>query len=88
MNLQGLIVCRNLLDAEIFDGAADEFESAARLIEHAERLGLSGNLYRTYLIYLLAHEPNVISTSIEMQGGKIGKSLREIFKRDVELLLP
>jgi len=88
MNLQGLIVCRNLLDAEIFDGTTDEFETAARLIERAERLGLSGNLYRAYLIYLLAHEPNLISTTIEMRGGVIGESLREIFIHDVEILLP
>ena len=88
MNLQGLIVCRNLLDEEIFGGAIDEFEIAARLIERAERLGLCGNLYRAYLIYLLAHEPNLISTTLEAQGGKIGESLREIFKHDVEILLP
>ena len=88
MNLQELIVCRNLLDEEVFGGETDEFKINARLIERAERLGLSGNLYRTYLIYLLAHDPNLISTSIEMQGGKIGKSLREIFKRDIEILLP
>ena len=88
MNLKDLIVCRNLLNEEIFGGETDEFKIAARLIERAERLGLGGNLYRTYLIYLLAHDPNLISTSIEMQGGKIGKSLREIFKHDVEILLP
>jgi len=88
MNLQGLIVCRNLLDAEIFDGAAEESEVAARLIEHAETLGLSGNLYRSYLIYLLAHEPNLISTTLELRGGLIGESLREIFTHDVEILLP
>ncbi|MBQ3727649.1 MAG: ATP-binding protein [Selenomonadaceae bacterium] len=88
MNLQGLIVCRNLLDTEIFDGAADKFETASHLVERAELLGLSGNLYRAYLIYLLAHEPNLISTSIEMRGGKIGESLREIFVHDVEILLP
>ena len=88
MNLQGLIVCRNLLDEEIFDGAANEFETAAKLIERAELLGLSGNLYRAYLIYLLAHEPNLVSTSIEMRGGIIGESLREVFVHDVEILLP
>jgi len=49
---------------------------------------LSGNLYRSYLIYLLAHEPNLVSTSIEMHGGKIGESLREVFKKDIEILLP
>ena len=88
MNLQGLIVCRNLLDDKIFDGAADEFEIASLLVERAERLGLSGNLYRAYLIYLLAHEPNLISTTLETNGGKIGESLREIFIHDVEILLP
>ena len=88
MNLQGLIVCRNLLKEEVFGGIADRFEISARLIEKAEQLGLSGNLYRAYLIYLLAHEPNLISTSIELRGGKIGNDLREVFKRDIEILLP
>jgi hypothetical protein len=88
MNLQGLIVCRNLLNEEVFGGIADRFEISARLIEKAEMLGLRGNLYRAYLIYLLAHEPNLISTSIEMRGGKIGNDLREVFKHDIEILLP
>lgn len=88
MNLQGLIVCRHLLNEEVFGGIADRFEISARLIERAERLGLSGNLYRAYLIYLLAHEPNLVSTSIEMHGGQIGESLREVFKHDIEILLP
>lgn len=88
MNLQGLIVCRNLLDEETFTGAADDFEVAARLIERAERLGLRGNLYSAYLTYLLAHEPNLINATIEQHGGTIGKSLREIFVHDVEILMP
>ena len=88
MNLQGLIVCRNLLDQEIFTGAADKVENAAKLIEQAEQLGLSGNLYRSYLIYLLANEPNLISTTLESNGGVIGDNLREIFVHDVEILLP
>ncbi len=88
MNLQGLIVCRNLLKEEIFGGIADRFEISARLVEKAEQLGLSGNLHRAYLIYLLAHEPNLISTTIELRGGQIGKDLREIFRHDVEILLP
>ena len=88
MNLQGLIVCRNLLDEEIFGGIADRFEIAAKLIERAERLGLSGNLLRAYLIYCLANEQNLISTTIEQRGGQIGKNLREVFKHDIEILLP
>ena len=88
MNLHGLIICRNLLEEEIFGGIADKFQIAAKLIERAEALGLSGNLYRAYLIYLLANEPNLISTTIELRGGKIGDDLREIFKHDLEILLP
>jgi len=88
MNLQNLTVCRKLLDEEIFTGAANEFEIDAHLVERAETLGLSGNLFRAYLIYLLAHEPNLISTTIEQRGGLIGESLREIFIHDVEILLP
>ncbi len=88
MNLQNLIVCRNILDEEIFTGAGDDFDTAAKLVERAENLGLSGNLYRSYLIYLLAHEPNLISTTLELNGGKIGESLREVFIHDAEILLP
>ncbi|MBQ6297173.1 MAG: ATP-binding protein [Selenomonadaceae bacterium] len=88
MNLQRLIIFRNLLDEEIFTGAADKFAIMARLIEKAEQLGLSGNLYRSYLIYLLAHEPNLVSTSIEINDGLIGDNLRESFLHDVEILLP
>lgn len=88
MNLQSLIVCRNLLDDKIFDEAAAESEIAANLIKRAERLGLGGNLYRAYLIYILAHEPNLISTTLEINGGLIGESLREVFIHDVEILLP
>lgn len=88
MNLQELIICRKLLDDDIFTGAADNFFAAAQLIERAERLGLGGNLYRAWLIHQLAHEPNLVSTTIEMRGGLIGTSLREIFVHDAEILLP
>jgi len=88
MNLQSLMVCRNLIKEEIFGGIADKFEIAAKLIEQAEKIGLSGNIYRSYLIYLLAHEPNLISTTIELRGGKIGDDLCEIFKHDLKILLP
>ena len=37
MNLQNLIVCRNILDEEIFTGAGDDFDTAGKLVERAER---------------------------------------------------
>ena len=88
MNLQNLIVCRNLLADKIFDNAEDEFKIAAKLIEQAENLGLSGNIFKNYLIYKLANEENLISETVEKNCGKVGESLKKIFVRDIEILLP
>ena len=87
MNLQNLIICRNLLEDKIFSCAENEFQIAAKLIEQAEILGLSGNLFRSYLIYKLAHKENLISETVE-SFGKVGDSLKKIFVRDIEILLP
>lgn len=87
MNFESLIVCRNLLDEKIFCSSADEFEISAELIEKAEKIGLSGNIFRGYLIYFLMHEKNLISETVELNGGKIGDSLREAFRHDIEILL-
>jgi len=88
MNLQNLIVCRNLIEDEIFNCVENEFEIASKLIEQAEILGLSGNLFRSYLIYKLAHEENLISATVEKTCGEVGDSLKKIFVRDIEILLP
>ena len=73
-NLKELLICRNFSDDETAQ------------IELAEREGLSGNVYRSYAIYKLAHEPNLVSTTIERTGGKIGKSLLDAFKHDIQIL--
>ena len=88
MELKKLMVFRNLLDDEVFSQTNDEFEISSRLIEKAEKLGLYGNLVRSYLIYILAHEPNLVSTTLEMNGGKIGESLKRFFARDILFLMP
>lgn len=86
MNLESLIVCRNLLDDKIFNASADEFETSARLIEKAEQIGLCGDIYKNYLIYTLAHEKNLISETVETSGGKIGEGLKNAFIHDIEIL--
>ena len=86
MNFESLIVCRNLLKDKIFDSSANEFEISARLIEQAEKIGLSGNIYKNYLIYTLAHEKNLVSETVETSGGKIGESLKNAFVHDIEIL--
>lgn len=87
MILKNLTVCRNLLEDIIFNRGEDEFATSAKLIEQAEKLSLSGNLYRSYLIYKLTHEPNLISETVESHG-KVGESLQKIFVRDIEILMP
>lgn len=85
LNLQNLIIFHKLKDDEIF-AESNEIKAAAKLIEKAEKLGLSGNLFRSYLIYQLAHEPNLISETIETNGGKIGESLYKVFQHDLKIL--
>ena len=74
MKFENLIVCKNFN------------VTAAQLIETAERVGFGGNLLRSYIIYKLAHDPNLISETIERTGGKVGESLRDAFKHDLKIL--
>lgn len=84
VSLNGLHVCRKFFFHEMPGMDYNKFVSA--LIELAEREGLSGNVYRSYLIYKLAHDPNLVSNTIERTGGKIGKSLLDAFQHDIEIL--
>ncbi len=88
MEFDKLLVCRNIAKDEVFKAENESFECAAKLIENAEKIGLSGNICGTYLIYKLVHEPNLVSETSEMNGGEIGESLKEIFRRDIEKLMP
>lgn len=86
LNLQNLIIFHKLNKDEIFSNTSDEVKTAAKLIEKSEKLGLSGDLFRSYLIYQLAHEPNLISETVEANGGKIGESLYKAFQHDLKIL--
>ena len=79
--MKDLIVCRNFNDDKIFNET-----NISLLTEIAENVGLGGNLFRSYIIYKLAHEPNLISTTIERTDGKIGESLLDAFKHDLKIL--
>ena len=88
MNLQGLIICRKLLEDVVFNQSVDKFEIAEKLIAQAEQIGLSGNLQRSYLIHKLVNEQNLVSETAEINGGIVGESLREVFIHEIEILLP
>lgn len=94
MDLHNLLVCQKLFDDEIFKSISqilsgeklNKGKVAAKLIEQAERLGLSGNILQAYLIYTLAHQSNCVSFAVEKSNGKVGKSLYKAFCQDIELL--
>jgi len=101
LDLNQLILCRNLLQDEVIHHIAqpadtpEEFRSeaaacAARLIHLAETRGLGGNLMRTYLLYLLVHEKNLAAQAVEefAKDGQIGGSLLQAFIHDLSILLP
>ncbi len=91
-----LQVCQNFYDDEILNflnhaEGSEAYEIAIqkakpKLIEVAERVGLSGLILRRYAIYKLTHEPNLVSTTIERTGGEIGESLLKIFEKDLAYL--
>ena len=108
MKVNHLIVYRGLLQDEVFRGVADLLEasgtealdaelfckSLGTLLERAGALGLSGNLWRAYLTYLLIRDENAFSLSCEFHknGNKSFYAaalsdfaiLREVFHFDWE----
>lgn len=95
-NLHKLLICRSLLDdpavqslMDVLDGDKRQIgPCAAKIIETAEDVGLHGNLLRSYLIYLLVHDPNLAAQTIEMHDSPVGTSLKQAFLHDLTLLLP
>ena len=58
------------------------FETANRLLELSVSHGFAGNLWHTYLTYLLASHENAYSTSCEITGettGSINRAARHDF---------
>lgn len=60
------------------------FETVNALLELSERRGFSGNLWHTYLTFLLANAENAYSTSCEIIGHVEG-SINEIALHDYEI---
>ncbi|WP_337471811.1 DUF815 domain-containing protein, partial [Mitsuokella jalaludinii] len=95
-NLHKLLICRSLLDdtaiqslMAVLDGDKRQTgPCAAKIIETAEDVGLHDNLLRSYIIYLLVHDPNLAAQTIEMYDSPVGTSLKQAFLHDLTLLLP
>lgn len=96
-HLQELLTCRNLLENPVMHTLIEALsnpepslgaKAVAMLVEQAENLGLSGDIVRSYTLHLLSHEPNLVSRTMEVNKGIIGKSLQQAFVHDVEILAP
>ena len=69
LDLHKLLVCHHLLDDKIVEdfnrlicgAGVDKGKLAAEFIEQAEKLGLSGNIIKIYILYMLAHKNNCVS---------------------------
>ncbi|MCH4166360.1 MAG: ATP-binding protein [Megasphaera sp.] len=96
-DLQGLVVCRHFLDDATFQtilaciadpsDANTSSTATAALLEQAEILGLSGNVLRRYVVWLLCEGDNIAAASIE-QNGRPGKGLMAAMAADMTLLWP
>jgi uncharacterized protein len=96
LNLQELLICRSILSDDaikkLLEAIASpqekslQYEFAAKLISHAERLHLSGNILRAYIIYLLSRGDNMVAHITEKSNGKLGTSLHNAFVHDMDIL--
>lgn len=91
-----LIIYRNILADSIIQklvrllnhpaGKTLICECASELIVKAETLGLNGNLFKSYLIYLIARDENMFSITAERTGGQISGSLYDAVLHDMRIL--
>lgn len=98
LDLQNLLVCRNILKEPLIqelseavaapDNLAVSHRFAGHLMEKAEQEGWSGNLIRALFLHMLGQEGCLAAKMAEAAGGKIGASLRNAFIHDMEKLLP
>lgn len=62
------------------------FESINKLLEVANSYGFQGNIWRTYIVYLLVNDENAYSRSCEMTGF-IDGSINEIVHHDFNIIM-
>jgi predicted AAA+ superfamily ATPase len=94
--IQNLLVYRNLLTNKlvgsmqlVLNTNGEErllYEVYAGLIEEAEKHGLRGNLWQSYIVYLISRDENSFSTTVEKTRGQIGTGLRRAVIHDLMLL--
>lgn len=94
-DLDQLLLYRNIIEDELvkkvcefLDGTQKNlpFDLFYKLIQKSEELGLSGNILKSYLVYLISLDENPLSIMAEKTGGQIGRSLRLAAIHDMGIL--
>ncbi|MDO4345402.1 MAG: ATP-binding protein [Eubacteriales bacterium] len=62
------------------------YDAVSGLLEIAETHGFEGNLWHTYLTYILVNHENIFSTSCEITG-RVQGSIVEFAKKDFEIFM-
>ncbi len=98
LDLQNLLVCRNILGDKLIQELAEAVSSpedlavthrfAGHLLVKAEEEGWSGNLVRDLFLNLLSQEGCLAAKMAEASNGHIGASLYQAFVHDMKKLLP
>lgn len=98
LDLQNLLICRNILQDKLVQELAEAVQSpddlavthlfAGHLMEKAEAEGWNGNLIRALFLHLLSQEGCLAAKMAEAAHGKIGASLQQAFIHDMKKLLP
>jgi len=93
--LDNLLIYRNLLSDELVQKTCAflaskqkdlPFDLFYQLIQKSEQLGLTGHLLKSYIIYLISIDENVVSVLAEKNGGLIGDNLRQAGIHDITIL--
>ncbi|MBP2628805.1 MAG: replication factor large subunit [Firmicutes bacterium] len=95
LQLDQLLIYRNIIKdklveevCEFLTGAqsALPFDLFYKLIQKSEQLGLTGNILKSYIIYLISLDENILSMMAEKTNGQIGASLQKAAIHDIAIL--
>jgi predicted AAA+ superfamily ATPase len=93
--LDQLLIYRNIMKDTVVEEVCDflagtqntlPFDLFYKLIQKSEQLGLTGNILKSYIIYLISLDENALSMMAEKTGGQIGASLRKAAVHDIAIL--
>jgi len=93
--LDQLLIYRNIITDDVVKEACDfligtqhdlPYDLFYKLIQKSEQLGLTGDMLKSYIIYLILIDENALSLMSEKTGGQIGDSLRKVALHDIGIL--